>query len=359
MGGSILSSGRKKTAAVIFIIIALAVLLRYHSSAPIKSEREGYKLGTIVRLTLYGSDKNKNDAILERAMAEISRLEGLLSVNIPSSEVSSINEGAGLKAVAAGDETTALLRQALAIASATEGAFDPTVGAVVKLWGIGTDHPRLPRPTEIKKALATVNYAMLKLDGAKGTVYAASRQRVDLGAIAKGYIADRICALIKKEGVKSALIDLGGNLAVVGRTPSGSLWRLGLQHPLKPRGEYFAIIETEDESVVTSGPYERYFDKDGVRYHHIFDTKTGYPADSDLSSVSIVAKNSADADAYCTALFVMGLRRALAFLKEHREIEAVLVDKSAQRVFITEGLKNKFSLRDSSMKLIAAEDLEK
>ena len=359
MGGFILSSGQKKIAAVIFIIIALAALHGYRSSEPIKSEREGYKLGTIVHLTVYGSDKNKNDAILDRAMAEISRLEGLLSVNIPSSEVSHINESAGLKAVAAGDETMALLRQALAIASLTEGAFDPTVGAVVKLWGIGTDHPRLPHPSEIKKALSTVDYRMLQLNGGKGSVYAVQGQRVDLGAIAKGYIADRVCAFIKKEGVKSAIVDLGGNLAVVGRAPSGSLWRLGLQHPLKPRGEYFAVIETENESVVTSGPYERYFDKDGVRYHHIFDTKTGYPASSDLSSVSIVAQNSADSDAYCTALFVMGLRSARLFLKEHRQIEAVLVDKSAKRIFITEGLKNKISLRDSSMKIIAAEDLEK
>ena len=196
-----------------------------------------------------------------------------------------------------------------------------------------------------------MDYSLIKTDKEHSSVYAAQGQRVDLGGIAKGYIADRLCGFFRDKGVSSALIDLGGNLAVVGKAPSGEPWRLGLQHPLKPRGEYFAVVSASDESVVTSGPYERYFESGGVRYHHIFDTKTGYPADSDLGSVSVVSKSSADADAYCTALFVMGLDKSLEFLRSHREINAVLVSKDGRSVFVSAGLRNKFSLRDASMKL--------
>lgn len=344
---------RKKIIAAVIIFAAAAGLLALYARGGrlSVSELEGYKLGTVVRLAVYTKDEKRGGLILSEAMGEVSRMEGLFSVNIASSEVSRINAAAGREPVKISRETMELLERALYMARESGGAFDPTVGPLVALWGIGTEHAKVPSAEEIKRALSYINYSLVKIDKENSSAYAASGQRIDLGGIAKGYIADKLSVFLRGKGAASALIDLGGNLAVVGKAPSGEPWRLGLQHPLKPRGEYFAVVSASDESVVTSGPYERYFEKDGVRYHHIFDTKTGYPAKSDLASVSVVSKSSADADAYCTALFVAGLHKSLEFLRLHPDIKAVLVSKDGSSVYVSSALKERFSLRDNSMKL--------
>ena len=278
------------------------------------------------------------------------------------------------------DNVARLISKAIDIAKKTNGAFDPTIAPIVKLWGTGTNHARVPLDGEIRAALRSVDYRRLRVSSARvllktnsgaarsapdekavtpmyRTVYkiiigasGAPRTSIDMGGIAKGCAADRTAALLRESGVKSALIDLGGNIYVIGDSPKGCPWRIGIQHPHRPRGEYLGVVECEDISVVTSGPYERYFEKDGVRYHHIFDPKTGRPAKSDLASVTVVSKISADADALCTAFFVMGFDRTIEFLRNHRHLKAILV-KNDGKVYLTETLQNKFKLSDTSMKL--------
>lgn len=320
---------------------------------PSSAQRESYRLGTVVRLTVWGKDKALIDRALDDSMAEITRLESLLSVNIATSDVSKINANSG-RFVAVSPETKEVVALAIKNAERTNGAFDPTIGSLVRLWGIGTKNARVPSGAEINAARALVDYRRVSFydKGGKSYVAVGSGQSLDLGGIAKGWIADRIEALLKERGVKSAIVDLGGNIYALGESPKRREWKLGLQHPKKPRGEYFATVDAVDISVVTSGAYERYFEKDGVRYHHILDPSTGYPARSDLISVSVVSKQSADADALCTALFVMGLDRGAAFLKRHA-IQAVLVKggNGNNAVFITPNLKGCFELTDGTMAL--------
>lgn len=339
-------------AALLAAVIFWAAKAYISGLEPISAERESYRLGTVVRLTVWGEDKTALDHALDDSMAEITRLESLFSVNIADSDISKINANSG-QFVEVSPETKEVLALAVKNAAMTHGAFDPTIGPVVKLWGIGTKNARVPSDSEINAARALVDYRKVSIHDKGGRTYVAvgKGQSLDLGGIAKGWIADRIAALLKERGVKSAIVDLGGNIYALGESPRGREWKLGLRHPQKPRGEYFAAVDVADTSVVTSGAYERYFEKDGVRYHHILDPSTGRPAQSDLISVSVISKKSADADALCTALFVMGLDRSAAFLKRHLDIQAALVKGGNNAVFITPDLKGCFKLTDGTMAL--------
>lgn len=322
--------------------------------APETASRESYLLGTIVRISLYGDDTEKLNKALDLSMEEIERLENLLSVNIPSSDVSLVNRTSGEYPVKVSEETAILLERALEWSERTGGAFDPTVGKVVKLWGIGTEGAAVPDPERLKEAVRSTDFKKVSVaHEANGAfVQTAKGQRIDLGGIAKGYITDKLKTLLIKEGIRSAIIDLGGNIAVFGNSPRPGKWKIGLQHPFMPRGEYFGIVEVSDVSVVTSGPYERYFESGGTRYHHIFDPSTGYPARSDLVSVTIISEDSADADALSTAIFVTGFEKGISLLSKLKNIEAVLVAKRPEGtiVYVTKGLSENFILKAPDMK---------
>lgn len=345
---------------IYFVAAALsaAALIYFYIYAGTKDlkmlSRESYRLGTVVRITLYGENKEKMKKALNLAMEEIGRLEGLLSVNISSSDVSLVNEASGKFPVKVSEETACLLEKALDWSRLTNGAFDPTIGSIVRLWGIGTSRESVPSVEELEKALALTDYRKVSVlrKGKDFFVQAGEGQRIDLGGIAKGYVTDRVRELLLKNGITSAIIDLGGNIAVIGTPPKEAKWKIGLQNPFGQRGEYFGVTEATDLSVVTSGPYERYFESNGVRYHHIFDPATGYPSLSDLASVTVVSSNSTDADALSTALFVMGLQKSLSFLRAHKEANSVLVIRKSgiDKVYVTEGLLGNFILKDPSMK---------
>ncbi len=341
-------------AAVTVIFFISLYLVIYGGRTPIKAQRESYRLGTIVRITLYGDDSEKLNKVLDLSMKEIERLENLLSVNIPSSDISLVNRALGEYPVKVSEETGFLLERALEWSERTGGAFDPTVGKIVKLWGMGTESAAVPDPEKLKEAVGMTDFRKVNIvHRGNGTfVQTAKGQRIDLGGIAKGYVTDKVRLLLKNEGIQSALIDLGGNISVFGNSPKPGKWKLGLQHPFMLRGEYFGVVEVSDVSVVTSGAYERYFESCGVRYHHIFDPATGYPARSDLASVTIISEDSTDADALSTALFVMGLERGISLLRKLKNIEAVLVAKETERIIVyaTDGLSKDFILKAPDMK---------
>lgn len=340
--------------AVILLIFLYATNTDTGSRSSQKVRRESYRLGTIVRITLYGDDRKELNRAIDLSMKEIGRLEDLLSVNIPSSDVSRLNRASGEYRVKVSEETGFLLERALEWSERTEGTFDPTIGKIVKLWGIGTESAAIPDPKQLKQAVQLTDFKKVSVVHEEGGTFVqtAKEQRIDLGGIAKGYVTDKVRDLLINEGVSSALIDLGGNIAVLGSSPKSEKWKLGLQHPFRPRGEYFGITEVTDVSVVTSGPYERYFESGGVRYHHIFDPLTGYPAQSDLASVTIIGTNSTDADALSTSLFVMGFERSISLLQELKNIEAVLVSKKPEGtiVYVTQGISDAFILKDHDMK---------
>ncbi|MCD8007714.1 MAG: FAD:protein FMN transferase, partial [Clostridiales bacterium] len=242
-------------------------------------------MDTFMTLTAYGS--NRDDA-LDAAVEEIQRLEALYTVGSEDSEVSQLNrDGTAVLS----EDTAALIERALELYDSTDAAFDITVYPLMELWGFTTQDYQVPEAGDIQSALALVGADRVTYDSSTSTVTLGEGQSIDLGGIAKGYTSQRIMELFEEVGVTSAMVSLGGNIQCLGTKPDGSLWRVGIQDPVGSEGAIVAVIEVEDQAVITSGSYERYFTDEatGETYHHIIDPTTGYPADSGLISVTIVA----------------------------------------------------------------------
>jgi thiamine biosynthesis lipoprotein len=284
-------------------------------------------LGTICKITLY---EQARDSVYKDIFNRIREIENLMSVNIPDSDISRINESAGVRAVRVDEAVFKVLKRAVYFAGLSDGAFDPTVGPLVSLWGIGTDYERVPFIQEINAVLPLINWQDIELDEQARAVFLKREgMALDLGAIAKGYAADEAAAIIKNARIERAIIDLGGNIVVCGEKKDKSPWRVGIQHPGEERGEYYGIlnIQAKDYSrtIVTSGVNERYFIKDGVRYHHIFSPVTGYPASDGIMSVTVITSASMDADALSTAAFVLGYEKGSALIESLPDTEAVFI----------------------------------
>lgn len=264
-----------------------------------------FLMDTYVSIRAFG--QGARDAVLA-AFDEMRRIEAMTSRFVPTSDVSRVNQAAGLDPVQVSDETFMLLEKARECSELSGGAFDVTVGPIVDAWGFGTGSPRVPDPAVLAKAQSLVDFRAMELDPVQKTArLAAPGMSIDLGGIAKGYAADRAAAVLRERGVKHALIDAGGNIVAVGTRPDGSPWHIGIRDPRgsSPTDTIGPVVKVEDEAVVTSGDYERFFIEDGHRYHHIFDPKTGRPADR-AQSATIIASNSLDADMLSTAVFVLG-----------------------------------------------------
>jgi len=197
---------------------------------------------------------------------------------------------------------------------------------LVSIWGIGGENPRVPSQAEIDDALALINWRNVELNSERSSVFLKQAgMSLDLGAIAKGYAADEAAAIIRRAGLKRAIIDLGGNILTYGEKRDKTPWKVGLQTPLEDRGAYFGIISGPEQSTVTSGVYEKFFEVDGKRFHHIFSPFDGYPAKNSLLAVTIIAKFSIDADALSTAVFVLGYEKGRALIESLEGTEAVFV----------------------------------
>ena len=341
---------RKIIIAVSIVITLMLVLIlgcsKKETIEPVK--KTAYALDTICNITIY--DKS-SEAVFDKCFAALKVVESKMSVNIKNSEVSRINSNAGYKFVKVSDDTYNVIKTGVSFGYLTNGKFDITVGPLVKLWGINTPKARVPAPIEIKLALPLINYKnVLFKDKEKSIMLKNKGMSLDLGGIAKGFSGDVVEKVLKENGIKHAIIDLGGNILTVGSKPDGSFWRVGVQNPLSPRGDYLGIVSVKEKSVVTSGIYERFFIKNGKRYHHIMNTKTGYPVDNELASVSIVTDVSMNADALAKA-FCMGVKAGLSFIEKQKDAEAIFVTKDS-KVYITPGLKDVFKVTDSSFKLM-------
>ncbi|MDR0663553.1 MAG: FAD:protein FMN transferase [Spirochaetaceae bacterium] len=296
--------------------------------------REGFPsqsefvLGTVCAVNLYEQGRNE---VYHEIFDRLREIEGRMSVTLPGTELGNINANAGIEPVAVHPDVFEVIELAVLYAELSGGAFDPTVGPLVSLWGIGGDHPRLPSQEEIEAVLPLVNWRDIELDRERLTVFLKKPgMALDLGAIAKGYAADEAWRILKKNRIQRALIDLGGNILVYGEKRDGSPWRVGIQDPLDSRGAYIGIVEIRDQTVVTSGVYERFFETGGTRYHHILSPDYGYPVRNGLLSVSIVTSRSVDADALSTSAFVLGYERGKALVESLEGVGAVFVfeDKS-------------------------------
>lgn len=322
-------------------MLALACLAGLLSGCADRNGVSGvvFAMDTAMSLTVYGKNA---EAALAECETEIKRLDMLFSATNPESDIARINSGAG-GFVEVSQETADIVRQSVALSELTGGAFDITVYPLVLEWGFFSKDYKVPDGETISELLGEVGSSRIEVDGNRVKIEAG--QKIELGAVAKGYLTDRISEILESHEIKRANISLGGNILVVGRRPDNNLWRIGLQDPSNPE-THFGVLEAENTAAVTSGDYQRYFEEDGVRYHHIIDPSSGYPAASGIRSVMIVTDNGIEADAFSTAVFVMGRERATAFWREQGGFEMVLVENDGG-VYVTDGIKDGFTLADN------------
>ncbi|MDR0570809.1 MAG: FAD:protein FMN transferase [Clostridiales Family XIII bacterium] len=304
-------------------------------------------LDTVSAVTLYGSDSRR---IIDEVFAAVSDIDMRMSAISQDSELARISAGAG-GPVAVSSDVFALVEEALAISAETNGAFDPTIRPVATLWDLGSGNERIPSDNEIAEAMSKIGYARVTLDKTtRGVSLDSLGMALDLGGIAKGYACDTAVAILKKNGARRGIIDLGGNIYAYGTKLGGKPWVVGVRTPIPGENGYFCTLNVSDKAVVTSGAYERFFEKDGRRYHHIFDPSTGRPADNGLLSVTIVASSATVADALSTACFVMGAERGRAFLAERRDAEGIFVTEGMD-VLLSPGLLGQVEIADGRFRL--------
>lgn len=239
------------------------------------------------------------------------------------SEISQINNSKG-KFVEVSDETITLLQKGIYYCELSHGIFDITIGSVSNLWDFHAEDPKVPSKKKIRSAKGHVNYRGIMIQDNKVKL-TDSKAKLDVGAIAKGYIADRLKAYLKKNDVKHAVINLGGNVLTIGTKTDGSKYNIGIQRPFDESGQPITSIKIANKSVVTSGTYQRYFEKDGKIYHHILDTATGYPCENDLVSVTIITDSSLTADALSTTCFLLGYEEGIKLVNLLDNVDAVFI----------------------------------
>lgn len=331
--------------SLIFVIIATVIITQTACKNTKDVEpvsKEGFYLDTVCKISIYDMDgdldKEKAEAAIDKAYKRCRELENTLSNTIESSEVSQINSAGG-KWVTVGKDTLKVVKAGVKYGELSNGDFDITIGSVSGLWDFQSENPVVPEQSKITEALKHVNYKNIQFDGNKIRL-ADPQAKLDLGGIAKGYVADELTTLLEKEGVTSAVINLGGNISTIGSKPDGSPFIIGIEKPYTDRTEIIGTTTADNQTVVTSGIYERQFQKDGKIYHHVLSSKTGYPVETQLEAVSLVAKKgrSMDIDAMSTICLMKGVDGGKAFIKKQEGVEAVF-SAQGKEVAKTKGMK--------------------
>ena len=295
----------------IFALLIIIFSICFASCERTADPRTEALMGTVCTVNAY-DDGTKS--LYDELFARLHEIDETFSVTIDSSEISAINKAAGERSVSVSSDTAYVVKAALAFAELTGGAFDPTVGPLVKLWGINTDHARVPAQSEIDAVLPLINWRDVSAADDNTVMLKRRGMALDLGGIVKGYAADELTKILKARKVRRAIVDLGGNIFVYGKKKDGSPWRVGIKDPNDPEGVPAIVLNVANSTIVTSGVYERFFTENGVRYHHILDVKTGYPAASGLLSSTIVCESSMAADALSTSVFVLGREGGMELL---------------------------------------------
>lgn len=340
-----LKSTRKK-----FILIIAATLLFSLSGCSMPEagkplSRTNYLLGTLVEISIFD---NNNPKLIDKVFSRISEIERKMTINnAETSEIIALNASSGKSPVKLSPDTFYVVEKGRYYSEFSEGRFDITIGPVVKMWNIGTDCAAVPDTGKLEEAVRLVDYNKLTLDSKNHTAkLEVDGMKVDLGAIAKGYAADEAARILRENGVEHAIINLGGNTIVIGGNLKDEPWKIGIQDPFNTRGDFLGIVMVKDKTVVTSGIYERYFERDGKRYHHILDPQNGYPVDNELYSVSIITDSSINADALSTTSLLLGLNEGMKMIEGLDEVEAIFVTND-KKIYISSGLKDNFILAKS------------
>lgn len=337
---------------VIVIITTIILAIGLVSCSKIETNEQLSRtelfMGTVVKITLYD---HASEELLNDVFDYISEVEDLVSINKEGTEIVQLNENAGIKGVKLSDFCYDIIKVALDYSKLSDGGYDITIGPLVKLWSIGLPEAKVPSSDEIKSVIKKIDYTKVKMDDLNNEVFLSEKgMMLDLGSIAKGYIADKIVNMLKENEVEKAIIDLGGNIYAMGTKNEGNNWKIGIQNPLENRGQVVGTIEVTNKSVVTTGTYERFIEEDGVKYHHILNPKTGYPYETNIAGVTIVADKSVDADALSTLVFTKGLDEGLQLVENLESVDAIFI-MNDNRVYVTEGLNGNFNLTNDRFKI--------
>lgn len=326
---------RKKAGLFLGAAILTAALLsgcsRTPSSPPATKqeyyEKQDFALSTIISIRVYTEEDAE---LLDGCFSLIREYEQKLSRTLKDSEIARLNRR---ETTELSEDTAALLAAGLHYSELSGGAYDVAIATLTSLWDFLAEEPTVPDPDEIKEAAVWADYTAVHLEGTAVT-FDNDKTGIDLGSIAKGYIADRVKDFLIENGVESAVISLGGNVLLLGSKPDGSEFNIGIQEPFGTQSDYAGIVSLSDLSLVTSGIYERYFEQDGKGYHHILNPNTGYPYENNLLSVTIIGPNSMDCDGLSTACFSLGLENGMELIDSIPDYYAI---------FITEDYKQHFS----------------
>lgn len=314
----------------VFVLTILVIPIFLQTGCAHKAEpvsQAGFYLDTVIQITLYDTG-NRESCIdtIQDCFALIDNYEHLFSASIEGSDIWNINHGGG-KPVTVSEDTLSLLRAALYYSELSDGMVDATVLPLSRLWNFGSDAScRVPDQDSIEAALSHVDWRNVHIDGSAVTLKD-PLAAIDPGFIAKGYIADRLKEYLLDRGVRSACISLGGNLVTINNKPDGTPYRIGIRKPFAPEGEIAATVTVTDSSVVSSGIYERYFYEDGTLYHHLLDTRTGYPADNNIAGVTILSPSSLEADALSTTCYFLGIDTGMELIESIDGTEALFITK--------------------------------
>ncbi len=316
-------------------------------------------MDTFCSITIVASSRADAKEATEAGFAEIKKLETLLNYFSPDSEISAVNREAGITPVRVSRETLEIVQKAVALSNASGGAFDASIAPVISLWKFSkrTAEQSIPSENEIKGALKLVDFKKIKIDEIKSEIFLEDKgMELDLGGIAKGYAADKAVDAIKARGIKSALVAIAGDIRGFGLNSSRNAWKVGIQNPRpesdseKPWEDIIASLSLENSAISTSGDYQRFFMKNGNRYHHILDSKTGFSAVSGLTSSSVIAPEGYLADGFSTAVFVLGVEDGIRLL-ESKRFGGVLVDKD-KNIHITKGMRDKIHILNNAYRLV-------
>lgn len=321
-----------KSAKILLLITIFTIVCFLSGCQPASPQpvsRTAFYLDTVITITIYDISPSEGEKLLDQCMTLVENYENILSKTIEGSDVWNINHSAGVP-VTVHEDTASLLSTSWDYAAQYGGVIDPAIGTLTDLWDFSEASNHLvPSPDEITEALSHVSYTNIILSGNQVTL-ADPECRIDLGFIAKGYIADRLREYLLSQHVDSAIINLGGNVLTIGTKPDGTPFQVGIQNPFDDRGTTALVLSVTNCSVVSSGNYERYFEVDHILYHHILSTKNGYPADSGLSQVTILSANSVDGDALSTLCFILGYEKSRVLIDSLPDVEAVFIFESGE-----------------------------
>lgn len=307
-------------------LLSISLILSGCTAATNKPiEKTGIHFDTVINIKIYDSD---DTSLLEQCFQYCEEFEQTVSRTIETSEIYQINHSNG-SPVEVSDTTLELLEKGIEYGNLTNGKFDITIAPLSALWDFKNNPGIIPDEHDIQEALSHINYKNIMIEGNTITL-TDPESAIDLGGIAKGYMADRLKEFLICEGVESALINLGGNMLAIGTKPDGSEFNIGIQKPFDEQGAAITAVKTNDSSVVSSGVYERYFEIDNTIYHHILDPETGYPYDNNLLSVTILSETSVDGDALSTACFALGLEEGMKLVDSLNNVDAIFITDDYQ-----------------------------